>query len=399
SVELRFLKHANKLELLDTTFPHEKPEVLYWQIDSKHDGEATVEISYFTSGIKWVADYVAIANSDETELQLESFVRVTNHSGENYENAQVRLVVGTINLVQAIANLAKGGMRDNQPPPAPTLQMAKRAIRSEMRRQDLPAASAPLKYEAAKPKAVAKESLSEYYIYTIEGTETIPHQWSKRLKSFMVEDVPIKIEYRYRQREYGDQLVRLYLSTNNKPSRLGTTPLPEGQIRIFRRQAQGVGNHSYLVERALKYTPIGDKIELNLGEDPKVAFELIPLKVFREDIWMRLSGADVYRRANDGRMKVDVNSHVAGWNEHTIYTQRIRNYSAQPIKVEVRRAYSGDIVFRSQLQPKLHDFQTVQYETLVPAGEQIDLYQEVIRRDGRNNKKNNIELATGKVSL
>jgi hypothetical protein len=30
-------------------------------------------------------------------LRLESFVRVKNDSGEDYENAQVRLVVGTIN--------------------------------------------------------------------------------------------------------------------------------------------------------------------------------------------------------------------------------------------------------------------------------------------------------------
>ena len=71
------------------------------------DGEATIQITYFTSGITWSADYVAIADKDERTLNVDGFVRVTNNSGEEYEDAQVRLVVGTINLVEKIAQLAK----------------------------------------------------------------------------------------------------------------------------------------------------------------------------------------------------------------------------------------------------------------------------------------------------
>ena len=81
--------------------------MLYWNVESEMDGEATIEISYFTSGIHWSADYVGIANVDESALSLEGFVRVNNNSGEEYEDAQVRLVVGRINLVQKIAELAR----------------------------------------------------------------------------------------------------------------------------------------------------------------------------------------------------------------------------------------------------------------------------------------------------
>src|SRR5438094_181193 len=106
SVELRFLAGADKLEVLDTTFPQDKPQTLYWNVQSDVDGETAVEITYFTSGITWSADYTAIAGRDEKQLALEGFVRVTNHSGEEYEDAQIRLVVGTINLVEKIAQLA-----------------------------------------------------------------------------------------------------------------------------------------------------------------------------------------------------------------------------------------------------------------------------------------------------
>src|SRR5262245_11447656 len=51
SVDLRFKSHADGLELLDTTFPHDKPQMLYWNVRSGFDGDAAVEITYFSSGI------------------------------------------------------------------------------------------------------------------------------------------------------------------------------------------------------------------------------------------------------------------------------------------------------------------------------------------------------------
>ena len=106
SVELKFLTQADKLVVLDTTFPHAKPQMLYWNVQSEFDGEAKIQITYFTSGITWSADYHCIADKDEKEMSFEGFVRVFNNSGEEYEDAQVRLVVGTINLVEKIAQLA-----------------------------------------------------------------------------------------------------------------------------------------------------------------------------------------------------------------------------------------------------------------------------------------------------
>ena len=50
---------------------------------------------------------MGIANEDETKLNVTGYVRVTNESGELYDNAQTRLVVGKINLVEKIADLAR----------------------------------------------------------------------------------------------------------------------------------------------------------------------------------------------------------------------------------------------------------------------------------------------------
>jgi hypothetical protein len=399
SVELKFRGPKTGLEVLDTTFPHDKPQMLYWNVRSDANREATIEISYFTSGISWAADYVAIADADEKTLRLESFVRVRNQSGEDYENAQVRLVVGTINLVQKIAELAKV--------PVGRVDELKREEYRDLRQQAARKMMAPpvpasmvtngAAYDAvaemAAPKEIIKEGLSEYFIYTIEGTETVPNGWAKRLRSFEAASVPMTVEYRYRPREYGEQLTRLYLLRNDAASKLGTTPLPDGMLRVFR--ANGRDGLSYLAAQNLKYVPIGDKIELNLGPDPAVVFELLKQKVYRDNLWFQIKGGNLYRKLGEDGVKLELDSQVAGWDEHTVYRQKIRNYTRKPINVQIRREYAGDVVFRSRLNPTAHDFQTVQFEAGIPAGGKMELDYEIIVRMGYNQKQNRVELQAG----
>jgi len=392
SVELRFLTEPDKLEVLDTTFPHAKPQMLYWNVQSEIDGEATIEITYFTSGISWSADYVLIANRDETHVGFEGFVRVHNNSGEEYEDAQVRLVVGKINLVEKIAKLAQMTVEEAKKMDIKVwAELGKMVNREVMSRFDT---AGPAATKTAKE--IIKEGLSEYFIYTIEGTETIANGWSKRMRSLEPVDVPLKIQYRYREPEYGPQLVRMYLMRNDKESKLGTTPLPDGVVRVFRDN--GRDGLSFLMTQSVKYIAISDKIELNLGPDPEVIFELIKLKVWGDNIWLRVNGTNVFRRVDVPNIQIQVRSSVVGWNDHTIYTQRVRNFSAKPIDLEVRRSLDGHVSFRSQLTAAIHDFRTVQYTATVPAGEQEDLLYEVLVRQGRNAKQNNVTLEAAEVT-
>ena len=41
---------------------------------------------------------------------FEGYVRITNNSGEDYPDAEIRMVVGTINLVQKVEELARRGV-------------------------------------------------------------------------------------------------------------------------------------------------------------------------------------------------------------------------------------------------------------------------------------------------
>src|SRR6267143_1842089 len=103
SVEFRALTHGDDVDVLDVSFPPRVTNTLEWRINSGFAGEVQVEIRYFTSGISWSADYVAEATKTEKLMDLAGSVRVNNHSGEDYESAQVRLVIGVIRLVEDIA--------------------------------------------------------------------------------------------------------------------------------------------------------------------------------------------------------------------------------------------------------------------------------------------------------
>ena len=394
SVELKFLTQPDKLSVLDTTFPHAKPQMLYWNVQSDIDGEATIEITYFTSGITWVADYVAVSNAAEQAMHIDGFVRVQNNSGEDYENAQVRLVVGTINLVEKIAQLAQMPM-DQVRMDLANGKDKMQSLRKAAAREAFSRPSAGAAAGEADEKQIIKEGLSEYFIFTIEGTETVPHGWSKRMRSLEANEAPFKIQYRYRPREYGERLVRLYLLANNKESKLGSSPLPDGVVRVFREN--GRDGLSYLTQYPIKYIPMGEKIELVLGVDPEVVFELIKLRTFRDNIWMSWNGGQILRRVDDGAVKIEIDSSVVGWDEHQLFTQRIRNYSQKAIDVEVERSYDGHVAFRSALNPSLFDYRTVKFTTQVKPGEKKDHPFEVVLHQGINSKQNNVTLEEAKA--
>jgi hypothetical protein len=389
SVELRFLTSAEKLDVLDATFPHDKPQMLVWNVKSEFDGEATIEITYFTSGVTWSSDYIGVAAVDEGSMDLEGFVRVTNQSGEDYEDAEVRLVVGTINLVEKIAQLAQIPVADV----AALAEEDRAKYKSDAVRAAFGAAAAGA--EAPAEKSIVKEGLSEYFIYRVEGTESIPNGWSKRMRSFDADGAPLKIEYRYRPMEYGEQLVRMYLLANNKDSKLGTTPLPDGVVRVFRDN--GRGGLSYLAQQSIKYVPIGDKIELNLGPDPEVVFELVKLQSRRDELWMQINGTSTFQQVGRDATEQEVNSTVVGWNDRILYAQRVRNYTSREIDVEIRRSYDGHVDFRSQLEPTLFDYRTVEFHVRVQPQKVRSLPFEVVVRQGRNAKQNNVTLVGADV--
>lgn len=399
SVQLKLLAHQSQVRLQHTTFPHSKPQMLYWQLSSRIETRLPVEITYFTSGISWQASYTGILDQQGDNMLLDGFVTVSNQSGEDYEDAKVRLVVGKINLVETVSALAaQAGLKNTADEQQGRKAMRYREAEKMMSRGAGKYALTPapmIAADMAAPKEVAKESLSEYYIFSIEGRETIPHRWSKRLRSFTAEKVPVKTVYRYRPREYGNQLVKILLFGNKTLAGLGNAPLPEGEIQVYRENSRR--SLEYLAGIKMKYVSVGDKVELNAGHDPAVVFKLRNLKNWRRNIWMYYKKGKVYKRIDDGHIVVDHHSTVAGWDDNQLFVQQIRNHTGKPIDVEIRRLITGDAEFISELDASAYDFQTVEIKTTLAASGQQKLYYQTVLRQGRNQKQNRLKIRRARV--
>ncbi|MGA2501137.1 MAG: hypothetical protein ABSH20_25650, partial [Tepidisphaeraceae bacterium] len=60
--------------------------------------------------------------------------------------------------------------------------------------------------------------------------------------------------------------------------------------------------------------------------------------------------------------------------------------------------FAGHVLFRSQLKPTLRDFQTVQFTAGVEPAKKADLLFEIVRKQGRNSKQNNVTLEEAAIS-
>jgi len=367
-------EEAEQIEVLDTTFPGDRPQVLIWNVESAFEGQARVEVSYFTSGISWRADYVMITDPAETQATFDGYVTVDNRSGEDYPQAQVRLVVGVVNLVEKIQQLAQRGL----------VELERAADRDLARKKaarlvfDAAEAAPAAPEEAKAPPKIVKEGLSEYFIFTVEGAQTVRNGWSRRMVSFRAAEVPFEILYRYRPHQYGPKPVRFFLLANDEEHKMGTSPLPDGIIRVF-RQNQG-GGLNYYTTQSTKYIPIAEKVELNGGTDDSIVYERKVFDVARDSF--------LY----DGKPP-----RVVGWDETRTWQEEIRNYRARPITMEIRHVLPGHVEFtvaEPAARVNLYDYRTPEYTVTVPARKKETWLSEGTFHLGRNQKQNRVLLLT-----
>jgi hypothetical protein len=171
-----------------------------------------------------------------------------------------------------------------------------------------------------KPKEIKKEGLSEYFLYSIEGTETIANKWGKRLLSFEAEDIKVKSLYKYDEERWGPQTIRFVSFTNDEEHNLGQTPIPNGNVKIY-GMSDEEGYLSYIGGTSVKYIPVDEEVELNLGLARLVKVEPMLMNYKTENY--------VYDRKRN----------ITGWDEIRAWKIEITNTRELPIELEITRGF------------------------------------------------------------
>lgn len=341
---------AAEVDITDLSYPPNASHLGLWTIQSRLAGSVPFEITYLTSGFRWRAFYAGILAEDGQTMRLEGYVRLTNQSGEDYDHAQVRLIVGQVHLLDEIVALARRAFPYGRPGeeiaamPPQLLQERTRAAGRIYKAMDMAASVAP--------KEIRKEGLSEYFLYTIEGTESIPTGWSKQLPSFQAAAVPVVNLYKFEEEMYGSSVIHYLSFVNDADHQLGQTPIPGGQLKLYRTVGKQ-GNLAYEGGSAFKYIPVGQKVELNLGqaEDVLVEPKLMEMKT------------DNYRFDDEGN--------ISGWDEICTFRIEAKNTRNLPVRLEIKRNFPTSYWTIKNLEQAEKVFEkvdkdTVKYTLLLP---------------------------------
>jgi hypothetical protein len=325
SLTLEPLEHKDRVDVQQLVYPPRLRELGRWLIRSEVSGQVPFELTYLTSGLTWRAFYMGTLNADERTMNLQAYVRVDNHSGEDYEDAQTRLIVGQVHLLDQVRDLAQrryaygspqldgmvGGLGGG-------IYLGKSFDTDALRDEE--SDKAVVFMDSLERKDVRKEGLSEYFLYTIEGTETIPNTWGKRLLSFETEDVPVTSLYKYDEERWGPEPIRFVSFANDTEHELGETPIPNGIVKIYGR-ADAEGHLSYAGGTDVKYIPVGEEVELNLGPARLVKVEPVLMEARTENYVF------------------DNKRNITGWDEVRTWKVDVTNARTLPVDIEVTRGF------------------------------------------------------------
>jgi hypothetical protein len=225
---------------------------LVWLLDSQVSGKRKAKVSYLTSGINWHAEYVAVVDQKDENLELAGWVSIDNRSGATYEDAKVKLIAGEVHRV-----------REERIPP----RLAK-GYAVDM------AAGAPQFEEKA---------FFEYHLYTLLRPATIKDNEIKQVSLFPSTGVKVKKIFTYDGARYEDK-VRVELEFKNSESAGLGMPLPQGKIRVYKEDVDKA--LEFVGEDRINHTPKDEKVRVFLGN----AFDIVgerqktDFKKIRDDI-------------------------------------------------------------------------------------------------------------------
>lgn len=275
---------------------------LLWLLNAGDSGEQDVEVTYMTNGINWRSDYVVQLNEDDTELDLNGWVTLDNQSGATYEDAQLKLVAGDVNVVREEMARMAADMAAEEPQAMPT-------------------------------QAVEEREFFEYHLYDVQRPVTVRNNQTKQIEFTSATDVPAEKFFVYDGargvRFYGYPItepgygtnsnpdVNIYLEVQNEEEAGLGIPLPAGKVRVYKADVDE--SLQFVGEDQIDHTPTDEPVRLLLGN----AFDIIGERIQTD---FNRIGDDVIeesfeinvRNHKDEDVEVRVVEHLFRWSEWEI---------------------------------------------------------------------------------
>ncbi len=259
---------------------------LVWEINSTGDFAETVRISYLLSNIDRLITYKAVANKAETFVDLKSYLVLRNFSGEDFKKARVLLDYG---------------------------EAFEQGIDHEETKQML---------------FVSEPNVPVRKIWTFDAA-SLP--WDP--EQLNNENVGIPVSYEV---------------VNNDKSGLGEFALWGGKARLF--QQDGHGSTIFLGEDNASLVPVGEKMELYIGDSRDIVVTQRKMKDAQIEI----------RKNNDGA--------VVLFDTDELIKAKIENFKDSPAALTMIQHIPGQWDMEEcNLKYTKKDASTLKFEIELPA--------------------------------
>lgn len=217
---------------------------LKWLLEAEKAGTHDIQLSYMTSGLNWIADYVAVVDEDDSHVDLTCWVTITNNSGATYKNVKLKLIAGEVHRVEE-------GVR------RPTEAYEEEA-------------------KAGAPQ-FREEAFFEYHLYTLQRKTDVLDNQQKQVTLFTADNVAVQKEYVFESntgyyRTNNGSNVKVMLSFENSEDNNMGMPLPRGKVRVYKKDSEG--QLQFVGEDLIDHTPKDEKLRIYLGD----AFDLVAEK-------------------------------------------------------------------------------------------------------------------------
>jgi len=201
---------------------------LVWNVKVKEDTQTQMKLDYLVSNINFKSDY--ILNVDANSSTLSGWITINNRSGKSFQETELSLLAGDINVVQ-----------NKQPRLYDTVRMSKAA------------------------PAVREQSFEGYHFYTIPFKVTLANNEKTQIKFLDKPNLSLKRAYTAQMRN------PLYLRGEREVSVDQAflvagleMPLPSGTIRVYSKLDKQT---ILLGENSILHTPSNTPLNLKVGKN------------------------------------------------------------------------------------------------------------------------------------
>jgi hypothetical protein len=294
---------------------------LLWKVAAAKPGDHLVQVMYQTTGMGWRADYSVVVSADETKMDLDGWVTLTNQCGATFRDAQVKLIAGDVRKIETA------------------------------RRRELQAVDALAEGQRNAAPAFEERAFFEYHMYTLGWPTTVADNEIKQVELLTAAAVPLVKRYvfepngKYWHRRYGEgnfYKINVYVEFKNaEASHLGM-PLPKGKVRVYKHDGDK-GDIEFVGEDQIDHTPRDEKITLYVGD----AFDIVGEKTVtdrkQQQRWRQEAVKIELRNHKDQDAAIIVREHLGGPGQWSITakSQDYKKVDADTIEFEVPVSKNG----------------------------------------------------------